>query len=173
MALDDAMREAQVFQKDRISNQTDIFLSLGAGNEEKPSREIYPTVEEWTAQQQRFREGSARFYITGHPLDKHEKLVKRLTSGSIASLKKPFNGEVKVGGVVTALKLKNTKKAKALREFPTRTKQDSLRLSSGPTFTGGLRNAGQDDPILVQETRDGRKSTNHCERHQPVATVGE
>ncbi len=152
-ALDDAMKEAQVYQKDRISNQTDIFSLLGAGNGEKPSRETHPAVEEWSAQQQlAFEKEALGFYITGHPLDKHENLVKRLTSGTIASLKeKPFNGEVKVGGVVTALKLKNTKKGERYASFQLEDKTGFIEVIVWPDlYRRVTETLVLDDPILVQ-----------------------
>jgi DNA polymerase-3 subunit alpha len=153
-ALDDAIREGQSYQKGRESNQTDIFSLLGGGNGgDSPRRENYPLVEEWSAQQMlAFEKEALGFYITGHPLDKHENLVKRLTSGSIASLKeKPFNGEVKVGGVVTALKLKNTKKGERYASFQLEDKTGFIEVLAWPDVYRRVADTlVLDDPILVQ-----------------------
>jgi DNA polymerase-3 subunit alpha len=152
-ALDDAIREGQVCQKDRDSNQTDIFSLLGGGNGERPTREIYPQVEEWSAQQQLALEKEALgFYITGHPLDKHEGLLRRSTSGTISALKeKPFSGEVKVGGVVTALRLRNTKKGERYASFQLEDKTGFIEVIVWPDLYRRIAETlVQDDPILVQ-----------------------
>ena len=153
-ALDGAIREGQSYQKGRESNQTDIFSLLGGGNGgDSPRRENYPLVEEWSAQQMlAFEKEALGFYITGHPLDKHENLVKRLTSGSIASLKeKPFNGEIKVGGVVTALKLKNTKKGERYASFQLEDKTGFIEVLVWPDVYRRVADTlVLDDPILVQ-----------------------
>ena len=166
-ALDDAIREGQSYQKGRESNQTDIFSLLGGGNGNSTRRENYPLVEEWSAQQMlAFEKEALGFYITGHPLDKHEKLVKRLTSGSIASLKeKPFSGEVKVGGVVTALKLKNTKKGERYASFQLEDKTGFIEVIVWPDVYRRVADTlVLDDPILVQ----GKLDTNE-ERAQIIA----
>ncbi|HWP57260.1 MAG TPA: DNA polymerase III subunit alpha [Candidatus Acidoferrales bacterium] len=152
-ALDDAIRDGQAHQKGRDSSQTDIFSLLGAGNGERPRKENYPAVEEWSAQQRLAYEKEALgFYITGHPLDKHEPVLKKYTSGSIAQLKeKPFSGDVKMGGVVTALRLKNTKKGDRYASFQLEDKTGFIEVIVWPDV---YRNVSEtlvlDDPILVQ-----------------------
>ncbi|MGH7846440.1 MAG: OB-fold nucleic acid binding domain-containing protein, partial [Candidatus Binatia bacterium] len=152
-ALDDAIREGQSYQKERESNQTDIFSLLGGGNGNSSRRENYPLVAEWSAQQMlAFEKEALGFYITGHPLDKHENVLKRSTSGSIASLKeKPFSGEVKVGGVVTALKLKNTKKGERYASFQLEDKTGFIEVIVWPdVYRRVAETLVLDDPILVQ-----------------------
>ena len=153
-ALDDAMRAAQAHQRDRESNQIDIFAVLGAPAKggKKPG-DVYPQVAEWSAQEAlAFEKEALGFYITGHPLDKFDRVIKKMTSGSVAALKeKAAPGEVTLGGVVSALKLRNTKKGDRYGTFNLEDKTGFLEIIAWPDVykkCGELLAA--DDPILVK-----------------------
>src|SRR5687767_4216427 len=119
-ALDDAMKAGQAYQRDQSSNQFDIFGMLGtpAKGSKRPG-DVYAPVSEWSAQEAlAFEKESLGFYITGHPLDKFDRVLKKIASGTIAALKeKGQPGEVKIGGVVSALRLRNTKKGDRYGSF--------------------------------------------------------
>ena len=105
-ALDDAMKAGQAHQRDQSSNQIDIFGMLGAPTRGgKKAGDIYPQVSEWSTQEAlAFEKEALGFYITGHPLDKFDRVLKKIASGTIATLKeKGQPGDVKIGGVVSAL----------------------------------------------------------------------
>jgi DNA polymerase-3 subunit alpha len=152
--LDDAMRAGQAHQRDRESNQIDIFAVLGvpAKAGKKPG-DVYPQAPEWSAQEAlAFEKEALGFYITGHPLDKFDRVIKKMTSGSIAALKeKASAGEVALGGVVSALRLRNTKKGDRYGTFNLEDKTGFLEVIAWPDVykkCGALLAA--DDPILVK-----------------------
>src|SRR5438093_1223718 len=119
-ALDDAMKAGQAHQRDQSSNQIDIFGMLGAPTRGgKKAGDIYPQVSEWSTQEAlAFEKEALGFYITGHPLDKFDRVLKKIASGMIATLKeKGRPGDVKIGGVVSALRLRNTKKGDRYGSF--------------------------------------------------------
>ncbi len=155
-ALDDAIKGGQSYQKSRQSNQIDIFDVLPhgkKGNGGSKNGESYPEVEEWSTQQLlAFEKESLGFYITGHPLDKYEKAVKKLTSGTIADLReRGSSGQVKVGGVVTALRLRNTKKGERYASFQLEDKSGFLEVLVWPDlYRRCMDTLVLDDPILVQ-----------------------
>jgi DNA polymerase-3 subunit alpha len=163
-ALDDAMRAGQSYQKNRESNQIDLFglsasgfMSSGAGIGGNGGYDVYPEVEEWSAQQQlAFEKESVGFYITGHPLDKYEGRLSRLTSGSIAELReRPVSGEVKAGGVVTAMRLRNTKKGERYASFQLEDKTGFIEVIVWPdTYRRCMEILVLDDPILVSGKMD-------------------
>ncbi|MGH7770647.1 MAG: OB-fold nucleic acid binding domain-containing protein, partial [Candidatus Binatia bacterium] len=95
---------------------------------------------------------SLGFYITGHPLDKYEAAIKNLTSGTVANLReKPPNGEVKVGGVVTALRLRNTKKGERYASFQLEDRTGFIEVVVWPDlYRRCMETLVLDDPILVQ-----------------------
>jgi DNA polymerase-3 subunit alpha len=153
-ALDDAMRAGQARQRDQESNQIDIFAVLGAPAQgAKLPGDIYPQATEWTSQESlAFEKEALGFYITGHPLDKFERALKRITSGAVATLKeKAQPGEVKLGGVVSALKLRNTKKGDRYGTFNLEDKSGFLEVITWPdTYKKCADLLAKDDPIFVK-----------------------
>jgi DNA polymerase-3 subunit alpha len=59
------------------------------------------------------------FYITGHPLAQFEKRLRKLTSHSLSQLdeEKDFNSEIRVAGVISAIKFVKTKKDERMATF--------------------------------------------------------
>ncbi len=151
--LDDAMKGGQSYQRGRQSNQIDIFAVFADGNGGERSSDTYPQVEEWSAQQLlAFEKESLGFYITGHPLDKYEEAIKDLTGGSVAELReKSSNGEAKVVGVVTALRLRNTKKGERYASFQLEDRSGFIEVIAWPDiYRGCMETLVLDDPILVK-----------------------
>ena len=153
-ALDDATRGGQAYQRDQESNQINIFAVLGAPAKggKKPG-DVYPQVTEWSAQESlAFEKEALGFYITGHPLDKYERAIKKITNGSIAALKeKATPGEVKIGGVVSALKLRNTKKGDRYGSFNLEDKTGFLEIIAWPdVYKKCAELLAADDPIFVK-----------------------
>jgi DNA polymerase-3 subunit alpha len=153
-ALDDAMKAGQAHQRDQASNQIDIFAMLGTpGKGAKKPGDVYPPVTEWSSQESlAFEKESLGFYISGHPLDKYERALKRVTSGTIAALKeKAAAGEVRLGGVVSALKLRNTKKGDRYGNFNLEDKTGFIEVITWPdTYKKCAELLGADDPIFVK-----------------------
>jgi len=153
-ALDEAMKTGQSYQKGRQSNQIDIFDALGGGRGNGDAKgDNYPEVEEWSTQQLlAFEKESLGFYITGHPLDKYEGDLKKLTSGAIVNIReKSANGDVKAGGVVTALRLRNTKKGERYASFQLEDRTGFIEVIVWPdVYRRCMETLVLDDPILVQ-----------------------
>ena len=59
---------------------------LGTPTKERANRgDVYPQVTEWTSQETlAFEKEALGFYITGHPLDKFDRVLNRITSGTIS-----------------------------------------------------------------------------------------
>ena len=153
-ALEEAMRSGQAFQRGQDSNQIDIFAMLGspAQGPKKPAGP-YPQVEEWSEQESlAFEKEALGFYITGHPLDKYDRAIKRMASGTISDLKeKASPGDVKVGGVVSALKLKNTKKGDRYGSFNLEDKSGFIEVIAWPdVYKKCMDLLGADDPIFLK-----------------------
>jgi DNA polymerase-3 subunit alpha len=153
-ALDDAMKAGQAHQRDQASNQIDIFAMLSTPSKggKKPG-DIYPQVAEWPSQESlAFEKEALGFYISGHPLDKYERALKRITNGTIAALKeKAQSGEVRLGGVVSALRLRNTKKGDRYGNFNLEDKSGFIEVIAWPeTYKKCAELLGADDPIYVK-----------------------
>jgi DNA polymerase-3 subunit alpha len=153
-ALDEAIRAGQAHQRDEASNQIDIFTLLGTPGK-GPNRpgDVYPPVKEWSQQELLvFEKEALGFYITGHPLDKYDRVIKRIISGSAAGIKeKPVAGEVKLAGVVSTLKLRNTKKGDRYGSFNLEDKTGFLEVIAWPEiYKKSAELLGSDDPIFIK-----------------------
>ncbi|HEV8722697.1 MAG TPA: DNA polymerase III subunit alpha [Candidatus Binatia bacterium] len=153
-ALDDAMKAGQAHQRDQSSNQIDIFGMLGTPTRGgKKAGDIYPQVSEWSTQEAlAFEKEALGFYITGHPLDKFDRVLKKIASGTIAALKERAQpGDVKIGGVVSALRLRNTKKGDRYGSFNLEDKSGFIEVLAWPdTYKKCAGLLGADDPIFVK-----------------------
>ncbi len=101
-------------QKDVDPNQMNLF-----GQPARPSVPKRPiALPEWPVNQKlSFEREALGFYISGHPLEKFRWDLKRLGALSTSDVKTKRVKEVRVGGVITALKLKNTKKGDRYASF--------------------------------------------------------
>ena len=152
-ALDDAMKAGQAHQRDQASNQIDIFGMLGASSRGARPGDVYPPVPEWSSQESlAFEKEALGFYISGHPLDKYDRALKKISSGTVAALKdKAQAGEIKLGGVVSALKLRNTKKGERYGNFNLEDKTGFIEVIAWPdTYKKCAELLGADDPIFVK-----------------------
>jgi DNA polymerase-3 subunit alpha len=152
--LDDAMKAGQAHQRDQASQQIDIFAMLGGPDKggKKPG-DVYPPASEWSLQESLAYEKEALgFYISGHPLDKYDRVLKRIASGSIAALKeKGIAGDVRIGGVVSALRLRNTKKGDRYGSFNLEDKTGFIEVIAWPdSYRKCAELLGADDPIYVK-----------------------
>jgi DNA polymerase-3 subunit alpha len=153
-ALDEAIRAGQAHQRDEASNQIDIFSLLGTpGKGQNRPGDVYPQVKEWSQQELLvFEKEALGFYITGHPLDKYDRVIKRVISGTAAGIKeRPVAGEVKLAGVVSALKLRNTKKGDRYGSFNLEDKTGFLEVIAWPEiYKKSAELVGSDDPIFIK-----------------------
>jgi len=152
--LDETMRAGQIFQRDEESNQIDIFAMLGApAKGSKKPGDIYPQVDEWSTHESlAFEKEALGFYITGHPLDKYDNVIKKISSRTIAELKeKASAGDVKIGGVISSLKLKNTKKGDRYGSFNLEDKSGFVEVVAWPdVYRKAVELLNSDDPIFVK-----------------------
>ncbi|HEX9147348.1 MAG TPA: OB-fold nucleic acid binding domain-containing protein, partial [Candidatus Binatia bacterium] len=91
-------------------------------------------------------------YITGHPLDKYDRVIKKIAGGTIAALKeKAAPGDVKLAGVVSALKLRNTKKGDRYGSFNLEDKTGFVEVIAWPDIYRKCSEIlGSEDPIFVK-----------------------
>ena len=154
-ALDDALKAGQSTQRDRDSSQFGMFDLLEVPPSD--SMEAYESVEEWSGGQLlAFEKETLGFYITGHPLDRFEESFKRLQVLPANQVRgNGGNGEVTMVGVVTALKLKNTKKGDRYANFNLEDKTGFVDTIAWPdTYRQTADCIGRDDPIRVRGRLD-------------------
>ncbi len=125
--------------------QTNIF------GDEMPEAEV---TEEWEEAELLKNEKEALgFYITGHPLAKHEKMLARLGARKTSDLENAADREeVMVGGILRALKKKNVKSTGDMMAYVTlEDNEGSVEVIVFPDLyrkTNGL--LSKDEAVLVK-----------------------
>ncbi len=175
-ALDEAMAAGQSHQRNRQSDQIDIFAALGVPDKgAKRPGESYPPVEAWSAQESlAFEKEALGFYISGHPLDKYDKVSKKITNGTVASVKeKAFTGEVKLAGVVSALRLRNTKKGERYGSFNLEDKTGFIEVIAWPdVYRKCAELLSSDDAIYVKGRLEVGEERSQVIANEIVALAG-
>lgn len=110
-ALDGALAEAGVRQRDRFSGQVALF------GEDAPSpepRAPLPDIDPWTEQERLQREKAViGFFISGHPLAKYRAEVEIFGTRTTATLGQWSDQKIHVAAVVTVVKRQVSKKTGA------------------------------------------------------------
>ena len=154
-SLDDALKTGQSSQRDRDSSQFGMFDLLEVPA--KDPMDAYEAMEEWNSGQLlAFEKEALGFYITGHPLDRFEESLKRLRMLPANEIRgHGNNGDVTMVGVVTALKLKNTKKGDRYANFNLEDKTGFVDTIAWPdTYRLTADAIGRDDPIRIKGRLD-------------------
>ncbi len=96
-----AIDRAGVLQKEKSLGQMLLFGEGGV-------KEDIPDIKEWPESQLlTFEKEMIGFYITGHPLAKHEKILREYSTASSSKLKNLHDGSsIRFGGIIN--KVKNT-----------------------------------------------------------------
>jgi DNA polymerase-3 subunit alpha len=157
--LEEVLKYGQAFHRDAASNQVSLFGGAGGAPQAIPRRggklPEYPVNQKLA-----FEREALGFYISGHPLEKFRQDLKRLNVLSTADLKQrgPSGGkmaEVRVAGVVTALKLKNTKKGDRYATFTFEDYLGSIEAIAWPdVYREQQRFLVADDPVVITGRAD-------------------
>src|SRR5262249_3036733 len=114
---------------------------------------VFAQVEEWLSHQTFALEKEALgFDITGHPLEKYEREIMRMTLETIAGLEeKAAHGDVKISGDVPALNLDNRRKGDRYGSFNLEDKRGFVEGVAWPdVYRKSVEFLNSDDPIYVK-----------------------
>ena len=114
--VEDVMRAGQALQRQQVSNQIGLFDDA-IQTRRLPRR--LSQKPEWPINQKLSMEREALgFYISGHPLEKYKSALVKMGVCATVDLRAHMGeSDLRVGGVVTALKLRNTKKGQRYASF--------------------------------------------------------
>jgi DNA polymerase-3 subunit alpha len=129
-----------------------MFVNIGGAQGDGADIIEFPEMDEWDERERLRKEKEALgFYITGHPLDRYERDLNNIGISTIDSLSElKDRSEVKVGGVISDLKIKRTKERKkmAIVNFEDRT--GSVEILVFPdTFERLGHILKEDEPLVV------------------------
>lgn len=114
--MDDVIRAGQSLQRDADSSQISLF---GAESSVQSIPRRSTKKPEWPVNQKlAFERQALGFYISGHPLSKYKGALRQLGATLTEDIRSlGSRTEVKVGGVITALRLRNTKRGDRYASF--------------------------------------------------------
>ncbi len=147
--IEEVIKFAQSLQKSEDTNQISLF------GQESSARTIprrNSNASEWPVNLKLSMEREALgFYLSGHPLDKFTNALSKMGVVATAQAKAGSSKEgVKIGGVVTALKLKNTKKGDRYASFNFEDATGSIDTLIWPSqYEKYAHYLQQDDPIVA------------------------
>jgi DNA polymerase-3 subunit alpha len=149
-SLELLFRNAQAKHKQENSNQ----LSLFGGGDTVDITLVRRTrnLPEWPVNQKLAYEREALgFYISGHPLEKFRAELKKFGAINTVDIKgQGSRPSVKVGGVVTALRLRNTKKGDRYASFVFEDSLGTIETLVWPdTYRKFSNLIAADEPILI------------------------
>jgi DNA polymerase III subunit alpha len=166
-ALDRAVDEAQKELRDRESGQTSLFGLMAAAAPALVKKLDYPAVEEWNPKQKLANEKeSLGFYISGHPLDRYVKDLKRFGATRTVDVQEKNDWEeVQVAGIVTGyrdLPLKSGDGRMALFQL-----EDTVGQVKVACFSKAFKEFEEvlksDEPILVTgKVKSGRSMDDNA-----------
>jgi DNA polymerase III subunit alpha len=151
--VEDGLRLAQRAETDAARNQISLFGKSG----EPPVLMARETVSEWSQKELLNNEKEALgFYITAHPLDKYERQLKRIGKLTTADLPgAPDGSQVRLAGVVQAVKLKNNKAGKRYATFQLEDREGAVECIVWPeTYQKCERIIMGDEPVVAKGKLD-------------------
>jgi DNA polymerase-3 subunit alpha len=109
--LENALASGNTVQRDRESGQSSFFAEFEKSGSAKSLKDV-PTIPEWPDHEKLLYEKEMLgFYVTGHPLDRYKREVKSYSTVNTKTIQTRRDGEeVVIGGLVSKLKLTQTKK---------------------------------------------------------------
>ncbi|GIW42939.1 MAG: DNA-directed DNA polymerase [Candidatus Binatia bacterium] len=135
-------------------NQISLFAPEALATTAPPAPEL-PSIGEWPAKERlRLEREALGFFITGHPLDRWERPLRRITNGTIAEVRaRGENGKVKLGGVIHTLKARNTRKGERYANFVLEDRSGTVEVVAWPdTYRQYEAAIHADEPVLVEGT---------------------
>jgi DNA polymerase-3 subunit alpha len=163
-ALESAMELGQKVQKEKESAQVSLFGTEEIVRGNCNGAYSMPDIPEWEEKELlSFEKEAIGFYITGHPLARHEEDVKRLCSADTSTLaEKPDKSEVRVCGIIASLSEKITKKGDRMAFAVLEDRLGSVEVMVFPDiFSRTSEFLKSDEPLLVTGTveagEDSRK----------------
>jgi DNA polymerase-3 subunit alpha len=156
--MDSAFQMAQKTWSDRNKGQSDLF---GGGDSSNSALTWQiPLTEEWTPIQLSNAEKNAiGFFLSNHPLDSHTELLQKLKTIKLEQLPSlPINEKVCVGGLISGLQIKQSKKGNrfAVSKLEDRTSSVKL-LAWASEYAKYSNHLIEDNLVLVQGRIEGNE----------------
>jgi len=131
--LQRSIQAAATLHDDRRAGQSSLFGSFSDSDQSsQAAMETLPDVPEWPENEKLKNEKEALdFYFSSHPLAQHEADLRRFANITLEHLKDvPTGQEIVLGGMLTQVRLMNTKKARNGNSRYVRCKLEDLNAAT-------------------------------------------
>ncbi len=156
-ALEEAMEYGQKLQREKESGQESLFGTDQIFTQSGQAYGQLPDIEEWPENILLTNEKEAiGFYITGHPLARHSDAIKRFSTCDTAGLmERADKEEVRVCGIVTGIKLLNTRKGDRMAFVTLEDLSGFVEMVVFPeTYTESAELLNSEEPLLIKGSVD-------------------
>jgi DNA polymerase-3 subunit alpha len=145
-ALDDALKWAALRAEEMTSPQLGLFAAARGGTVDVTPPPL-PACEPWKPEEElRHERESIGFFITGHPLDRYLKDLRKFTNVTVGTLRtrgpelppaserpgRESRPRVRIGGVINSIRLRNSKKGDRYATFTLEDKEGTVEIIAWP-----------------------------------------
>lgn len=147
--LEDVLKAGQSIQRDAETNQVSLFGAISDMSTvpRRPKR-----LPEWPVNKKlAFEREALGFYISGHPLTKFRRIIQHMGAKTTLEVRALENRSMaKIGGVITALRLKNTRRGDRYATFLLEDSFGSIESIVWPDVYSKVAHLiVADDPVVV------------------------
>jgi DNA polymerase-3 subunit alpha len=160
--LEDAMEVGQKVQREKAAGQESLFGTDEIVSHRGNGYGKLPEIDEWPEKiLLGFEKEALGFYITGHPLARHLATLKRFATCDTSGLgERADKEEVRIGGMVAALKELITKKGDRMAFVTLEDLSGSVEMVVFPeVYQASAELLKSDTPLLVSGTLDVGEET--------------
>ncbi len=160
--LEDALEHGSRIQKEKADSQLDLFADSDMGTQLPVSIPKLPDIEEWEENVLlSFEKESLGFYITGHPLDKYEEIIKKYTTVNSSSIQEIADEKmIRIAGALKVLKLHKTKKGDMMAFCAIEDQTGSIEVVVFPNLYAKTHMFLADEEIIVIMEAEVQKREN-------------
>jgi DNA polymerase-3 subunit alpha len=151
--VEDGLKLAQREESDAARNQISLFSQKIMS----PALTLRAPVSEWAQNELlSFEKETLGFFITAHPLDKYERELRRIGKLTTADLPSaPDGSQVRLAGVIHAIKLKNNKAGKRYATFQLEDREGTVECIAWPeTYQKYESTIAGDLPVVAKGKLD-------------------
>ncbi|HUK91984.1 MAG TPA: DNA polymerase III subunit alpha [Blastocatellia bacterium] len=176
--IDIAVESGQRVQRSLETGQVDLFAAFAQLEEHVPDPPL-PEAPDWPhTEMLRGEKETLGFYISGHPLSKHEHALKDFATTDVDRLSGLGHGaQVALGGIVMEMNLRTTKKGDRFALFQLEDRFGSVKIVAWPdVFAKANGRLKDDEAVLVRgrlEIDDGGAVSVIAEEIAPLENIRE